>query len=276
MEYEAHAKINLLLNVLGRRPDGYHELCTIMHAIDLCDTVSLEPAKKISVEADVPLPERSAARRAAEAYRDAAGTGGARISIRCRIPAEAGLGSSSADAAAVLRGMQATYGALSEAELFAIAARIGADVPFCIAGGAALCEGIGERMTRLPAMPLDLLIIKSARGVGTKALFESLALPLPMGNAFAMADALRTGNTAAVPGLVFNALYAPALRFVPEIECFAERLRKEGALAACMTGSGSAVFGIFGSRADAERAKAAFPDAAFARVCRTLPFSPET
>ena len=103
MEYEAHAKINLLLNVLGRRPDGYHELCTIMHAIDLCDTVSLEPAKEISVEADVPLPERSAARRAAEAYRDAAGTGGARISIRCRIPAEAGLGSSSADAAAVLQ-----------------------------------------------------------------------------------------------------------------------------------------------------------------------------
>ena len=114
MEYEAHAKINLLLNVLGRRPDGYHELCTIMHAIDLCDTVTLEPAKEVSVVADVPLPARSAALRAAEAYRATAGTDGARISIRARIPSEAGLGSSSADAAAVLSGMQALYGALSE------------------------------------------------------------------------------------------------------------------------------------------------------------------
>ena len=99
MEYEAHAKINLLLNVLGRRPDGYHELCTIMHAIDLCDTVTVEPATAVSVAADVPLPERSAALRAAEAYRAAAKTDGACITIRARIPSEAGLGSSSADAA---------------------------------------------------------------------------------------------------------------------------------------------------------------------------------
>ena len=276
MEYEAHAKINLLLNVLGRRPDGYHELCTIMHAIDLCDTVTVEPATAVSVAADVPLPERSAALRAAEAYRAAAKTDGACITIRARIPSEAGLGSSSADAAAVLSGMQALYGALSEAELFAIAARTGADVPFCLAGGAALCEGIGERITPLPGMALNLLLVKGARGVSTRALFEGLSLPLPLGDAGGAAAALRAGDVPALAARAFNALTAPAARLVPETARYADRLRAEGALAACMTGSGSAVFGLFESRADAERAKGAFPDAAFTHVCRTLPFSHKT
>ncbi len=276
MEYEAHAKINLFLNVLGRRPDGYHALCTIMHAIDLCDTVFLEPAKEISVSANVALPERSAARRAAEAYQAAAGTEGARIHIHARIPPEAGLGSSSADAAAVLRGMQALYGALSDAALLVLAARIGADVPFCLTGGCALCEGIGERITPLPAMPLDLLIVKGTRGISTKALFESLVLPLPEGDAGAAVAALRAGDKRALAQRVYNALAAPAARFAPETMEFAARLRACGAQAACMTGSGSAVFGIFASHAEAERAKGAFADAAFVQVCRTLPFSAKT
>ena len=276
MEYEAHAKINLFLNVLGRRPDGYHALCTIMHAIDLCDTVFLEPAKEISVSANVALPERSAARRAAEAYQAAAGTEGARIHILARIPPEAGLGSSSADAAAVLRGMQALYGALSDAALLVLAARIGADVPFCLTGGCALCEGIGEQITPLPSMPLDLLIVKGTRGISTKALFESLVLPLPEGDAGAAVAALRAGDKRALAQRVYNALAAPAARFAPETMEFAARLRACGAQAACMTGSGSAVFGIFASHAEAERAKGAFADAAFVQVCRTLPFSAKT
>ena len=276
MEYEAHAKINLFLNVLGRRPDGYHALCTIMHAIDLCDTVFLEPAKEISVSANVALPERSAARRAAEAYQAAAGTEGARIHIHARIPPEAGLGSSSADAAAVLRGMQALYGTLSDAALLVLAARIGADVPFCLTGGCALCEGIGEQITPLPSMPLDLLIVKGTRGISTKALFESLVLPLPEGDAGAAVAALRAGDKRALAQRVYNALAAPAARFAPETMEFAARLRACGAQAACMTGSGSAVFGIFASHAEAERAKGAFADAAFVQVCRTLPFSAKT
>lgn len=276
MEYEAHAKINLFLNVLGRRPDGYHALCTIMHAIDLCDTVFLEPAKEISVSANVALPERSAARRAAEAYQAVAGTEGARIHIHARIPPEAGLGSSSADAAAVLRGMQALYGALSDAALLVLAARIGADVPFCLTGGCALCEGIGEQITPLPSMPLDLLIVKGTRGISTKALFESLVLPLPEGDAGAAVAALRAGDKRALAQRVYNALAAPAARFAPETMEFAARLRACGAQAACMTGSGSAVFGIFASRAEAERAKGVFADAAFVQVCRTLPFSAKT
>ena len=276
MEYEAHAKINLFLNVLGRRPDGYHALCTIMHAIDLCDTVFLEPAKEISVSANVALPERSAARRAAEAYQAAAGTEGARIHIHARIPPEAGLGSSSADAAAVLRGMQALYGALSDAALLVLAARIGADVPFCLTGGCALCEGIGEQITPLPAMPLDLLIVKGTRGISTKALFESLVLPLPEGDAGAAVAALRAGDKRALAQRVYNALAAPAARFAPETMEFAARLRAAGARAPWMTGRGSAGFGIFASHAEAERAKGVFADAAVVQVCRTLPFSAKT
>ena len=275
VEYEAYGKINLLLNVLGKRPDGYHELCTIMHTIDLCDRVRMEPAAATSVTADIPLPLQNAAYRAAEAYRIAAGTDGAKISLQCRIPGEGGLGSSSADAAAVLRGMEALYGALGEERLFSIAATIGADVPFCLAGGAALCEGIGERITPLPPMPLDLLIVKGARGVSTKALFNALALPLPQGDAGAAVAALRAGDRRALAQCVFNALAAPAARVAPETEGYAARLKKHGAIAAAMTGSGSAVFGIFESRTDALRAKEAFSDAAFAQVCRTLPFSPE-
>ena len=243
-----------------------------MHAIDLCDTVFLEPAKEISVSANVALPERSAARRAAEAYQAAAGTEGARIHIHARIPPEAGLGSSSADAAAVLRGMQALYGTLSDAALLVLAARIGADVPFCLTGGCALCEGIGEQITPLPSMPLDLLIVKGTRGISTKALFESLVLPLPEGDAGAAVAALRAGDKRALAQRVYNALAAPAARFAPETMEFAARLRACGAQAACMTGSGSAVFGIFASHAEAERAKGLLRMLRLCRYAARFPF----
>ena len=125
-------------------------------------------------------------------------------------------------------------------------------------------------------MALNLLLVKGARGVSTRALFEGLSLPLPLGDAGGAAAALRAGDVQALAARVFNTLTAPVTRLVPEIARYADRLRAEGALAVCMTGSGSAVFGLFESRADAERAKGAFPDAAFTHVCRTLPFSHKT
>ncbi|MBE5784742.1 MAG: 4-(cytidine 5'-diphospho)-2-C-methyl-D-erythritol kinase [Clostridiales bacterium] len=270
MEIKAYAKVNLLLNVLGKRPDGYHELCTLMHTIDLYDTVTFEPANDIRVLADVPLPEKSAAYKAIEAYKTAASCGGAHVSIKTGIPSEAGLGSSSADAAAVLRAMQKHYGALSGEALFAIAAKIGADVPFCLLGGAALCEGIGEKMTPLPPMPLALLIVKGVKGVSTKALFTSLQLPLPIGDACAAVSALRSGSADALVPHVYNALSAPAAAIAPETEEYKARLLQAGALAAEMTGSGSAVFGIFPSEEAAKHAAARFPDAAFVKPVKTL------
>lgn len=276
MEMKAYAKVNLLLNVCGKRADGYHELCTLMHSIDLYDTVTVEPAADIRVYADVPLPENSAAFRAAAAYKAAGNCGGACITVKTGIPSEAGLGSSSADAAAVLRAMQTHYRALSEDALFSIAAKIGADVPFCLLRGAALCEGIGERMTPLPTMHLPLLLVKGARGVSTKALFSTLALPLPTGDAAAAVRALREGDRDALLPHVYNALAVPAAAIAPETEVFRRRLLASGALAAAMTGSGSAVFGIFPSEAAAEKAAAAFGDAAFVKAVKTLSISKET
>lgn len=276
MEMKAYAKVNLMLNVCGRRSDGYHDLATVMHAIDLYDTVTIEPAEDIRISADVPLPERSAAYKAVAAYKNAANCGGAHVYIKTGIPSEAGLGSSSADAAAVLRAMQRHYGALSEEALFAIAAKIGADVPFCLLGGCALCEGIGEKMTPLPTVPLHLLIVKGERGVSTKALFTSLQLPLPMGDAHAAAAAIRNGNRDSLLPHIYNALAEPAAAIAPETKAYKARLADAGALAAEMTGSGSAVFGIFPTEEAAQQAAALFPDAAFVKAVKTLCNSSET
>lgn len=270
MEMKAYAKVNLMLNVCGRRSDGYHDLATVMHAIDLYDTLIFEPAADIRVTADVPLPEKSAAYKAVEAYKTAANCGGAHVHIKTGIPSEAGLGSSSADAAAVLRAMQTCYNALSEETLFTIAATIGADVPFCLLGGAALCEGIGERMTPLPTLPLHLLIVKGEKGVSTKALFTSLKLPLPMGDAAAAAAALQSGSRDSLLPHVYNALAAPAAAIAPETQEYKMRLLHAGALAAEMTGSGSAVFGIFPTEEAANKAAALFPGAAFVKAVKTL------
>ena len=121
-------------------------------------------------------------------------------------------------------------------------------------------------------MPLDLLIVKGTRGISTKALFESLVLPLPEGDAGAAVAALRAGDKRALAQRVYNALAAPAARFAPETMEFAARLRACGAQAACMTGSGSAVFGIFASHAEAERAKGLLRMLRLCRYAARFPF----
>ena len=147
----APAKINLTLEVLKKRTDGYHDLRTVMHSIDVCDTVTVELSEAndggIIVECTTPLPPVNTAFTAARLFREKTGCGGVRIQIKKRIPSEAGLGGASADAAAVLHGMQQLFGSISRDELYDIAKRVGADVPFCLHGGCALCEGIGEKLT---------------------------------------------------------------------------------------------------------------------------------
>ena len=139
----APAKINLTLEVLKKRTDGYHDLRTVMHSIDVCDTVTVELSEAndggIIVECTTPLPPVNTAFTAARLFREKTGCGGVRIQIKKRIPSEAGLGGASADAAAVL---------------YDIAKRVGADVPFCLHGGCALCEGIGEKLTPAPSAAL--------------------------------------------------------------------------------------------------------------------------
>ena len=266
---KAYAKINLTLDVLNKRPDGYHELRGIMHTVDIHDTVTVEKSDAVEVESTLFLTENSAAGRAAEAYRSLSGCG-ARIHIEHHIPSEAGLGSASADAAGVLMGMDRLYHAVNREKLYDIAASVGADVPFCLMQGCALAEGIGEQLTPLPRMELELLIVKGERGVSTKELFSSLSLPVEHPDNEAALNAVRLADRRALTKLAFNSLEAPASAIRPEIMEYRARLLEHGAQSAFMTGSGAAVVGIFPSRKAAEAALPYFEDCAFRRVCRTV------
>ncbi len=268
MKFEARAKINLSLDVLFKRADGYHELRTVMAETSLCDDVFAEAAEELCVESSVPLPPDNTAMRAASLYMARYGCGGAHIYIEKRIPSEAGLGGASADAAAVLRAMQSLYGApAAEAELYSLARQVGADVPFCLHGGTALCEGIGERITSLAPVHAHVLLVKGERGVSTGELFRSLSLPLAHPDTSGILNAIAQSELPKLGSRLFNALEAPAAALVPEIARYKSRLLAAGALGACMSGSGSCVFGLFESEESAQRALADLSDAPFAHLC---------
>ena len=270
IQERACAKVNLTLGVTGRRSDGYHTLDSLMVTTDLCDDVTVTRCREVIVTCTgMFLPYRNTLRAAAERYRALTGRG-ARIHVYKRIPAEAGLGGGSADAAAVLRGMQRLYGEAEERDLYDIALRVGADVPFCLQGGLCRAQGVGEVLTpfRLGA-PLHLVLAKPAAGVSTRALFERLNLPQPLPDTARAMAALSGGDVRALGPLLCNALQAEAEALVPEIGTLRQRLLALGALGACMTGSGSAVFGLFETAEAAAAACAAIaeePTCAFARV----------
>ena len=150
----AHAKVNLALEALGRRPDGYHDVATVLQTISLHDEITLTPAPDLSLRCDVPGLDGpgNLAWRAADLLRSDTGTrAGAAIALRKRVPVAAGLGGGSSDAAATLRGLDALWGlGLGLDRLTTLAARLGADVPFFVRGGTALAQGFGERVTPLP------------------------------------------------------------------------------------------------------------------------------
>ena len=270
IQERACAKVNLTLGVTGRRRDGYHTLDSLMVTTDLCDDVTVTRCREVIVTCTgMFLPYRNTLRAAAERYRALTGRG-ARIHVYKRIPAEAGLGGGSADAAAVLRGMQRLYGEAEERDLYDIALRVGADVPFCLQGGLCRAQGVGEVLTpfRLGA-PLHLVLAKPAAGVSTRALFERINLPQPLPDTARAMAALSGGDVRALGLLLCNALQAEAEALVPEIGTLRQRLLALGALGASMTGSGSAVFGLFETPEAAAAACAAIaeePACAFARV----------
>lgn len=266
----AYAKINLTLGVLYKRTDGYHALDSIMQTIDLYDSVTIERANDIVVTSTgMLLPYDNTIRRAAERYRALTGRG-AQIRVVKRIPAEAGLGGGSADAAAVLNGLQKIYGEVDEKTLYEIGASVGADVPFCMRGGTQRAEGIGDVLTPIRGMKLHLVIAKPREGVSTKKLFSLLKLPRTMPDTTACMRALGEGNLDALCPLLFNALEEPAVELVPEIGRVKTALLQAGAHAASMTGSGSAVFGLFGTKEEAEAALPALSEFAFSAVCESI------
>ena len=172
----ACAKINLSLSVLGKREDGYHELDTVMQSVDLSDTVYIEKCRGILTDCKGISAEENIAARAARLFCEKTGAEGCKIKIEKRIPAAAGLGGGSADAAAVLAGLNRLYKTgISKTELCEIAVKIGADVPFLIAGGTARARGIGEKLT--PLMPLKdcwFLLAKAEEKPSTAEMFSRL------------------------------------------------------------------------------------------------------
>ncbi len=260
---KAYAKINLALDIVGRRPDGYHELSTVMQRISLADEVTLsERGDGLSVRCDtpgVPTDESNIVCRIASAFSRHTGIDvkGICFTIRKNIPSGAGLGGGSSDGAAALELLDRHFGTqLTEEEKIAIAAPVGADIPFFIYGQTALCEGIGERIT--PLQPLDghIVVIKPPFSISTPAAFaaydaleETEHPDIP-----ALCAAIRSGDLRRTAALLGNSLQRPAAARYPRVEALIGALIRHGALGAAMTGSGSAVFGIFKEEKTARRA----------------------
>ncbi len=274
MRIDAFAKINWTLDVVSKRPDGYHNLDTIMQSISLHDTLEIERAGSIDVQVDctgVPNGTANLAHRAAEAYFALAGiSGGANVHITKRIPSAAGLGGGSTDAAAVLRALEVLYEPLDEEKLKKAAVSIGADVTFCLNGGLARATGIGEILEPHEAGRVWLLLVKPACGVPTAEVFSRLALPLNKHPETAKALlALKRGDLSSLSGLLFNALEPVTGAMAPEIAQIKAGLIARGALGASMTGSGSCVFGVFQDEKSACAALPYFKDMDFSMVVHT-------
>ena len=259
VSFLAPAKLNLSLQVFGKRPDGYHHIRSVMVPVSLYDEVTVEEAPPgITVECDapgIPTDGTNSCHKAATLFLAWSGApAGVRVRIRKSIPAESGLGGGSSDAAAALKGLIALTGKHPPAEeLSAMAARIGADVPFFLPGGAALVEGFGERLTPLPwDVPFHVVIVRPAFGFSTREGYARLGREPGEAPPSSGIPSFRTlSDVAAAVRNDFEEAWGPAC---PEIAEIKGGLTAVGALAAGLTGSGSAVFGIFASEAAAREA----------------------
>ncbi len=266
----APAKLNLFLEVLGRRPDGYHEIVTVMHEIDLADDVEVAlapgpgPRVDLAVEGDplVPAGAENTAHAAARLFLERFAPGAA-VSIRLekRVPAGAGLGGGSSDAAAVLRALPRLLGVAPDAEeLGAVAARVGSDVPFFLAGGGtAIARGRGERIERIDSRPdIEFVLATPPFPSPTAAVYSALSFPLtpPARVPTILVDWLRRRQGRGDRGKVFfNRLEEPAFRIVPGLREFRDRIAAaSGSEAVRMTGSGSTFFLALASEESAEEA----------------------
>ena len=265
MQLEAHAKINWSLDITGLREDGYHLMDMLMQPVTLSDTITLLPAPDLSLVTDgTPLlkaDERHLALRAARLLKEHTGyPAGARITVYKRIPVGAGLGGGSADAAAVLYGLNRLWGTgLSSAELETLGLQLGADIPFCLRGGLTRTRGIGEQMENLPCGRFfPVIIIQPCRGLSTRDVFHAFHEQgdTPHPDTETSAAALADGDLVRLRRSLGNVLQPVSVRMRPEIGRAVQRLKDSGAEVALMTGSGSAVFGVYRTPA---RARAALP-----------------
>lgn len=249
----APAKVNLSLRILGRRPDGYHDLDTVMQKLDLCDVVTLRLTDESGIvlrclDSDLPEDRSNIVWRAAEAFLAACewGKGGVDITLEKNIPVAAGLGGGSSDAGTVLVGLNRLLGAgFTIEELIALARPLGADVPFFVTDyGAVRAEGIGDRMIVVQSLK-DCTVVLANPGfsVSTRWVYEKYALTM-IDKDSKLYDCQKNLNHV-LPYAGNNDLERVTLSFYPEIEALKQKLLNEGASFVLMSGSGPTVFGIF-------------------------------
>ena len=274
---KAPAKVNYLLDVIRRRPDGYHDLRMVMQRVNLCDdiAITLTDTPEITVtcgKTGVPDGAGNIAWKAARALLDLAGGGqGAAIDITKNIPVAAGLGGGSSDAASVLMGMNELLGlGLSEQRLMEIGLKLGADVPFFIFKQAALAEGVGEQLTPMPSMPqVWVLLVNPGVHVSTAWVYQNLQLT----NRGELAKLPHFyGTIEDVCAILSNDLESVTIPAFPVIADIKAAMLRLGALGAMMSGSGPTVFGLFRDRESAERARETLIDGTgwFAAVAETI------
>lgn len=279
----AHAKINLYLDVVGKREDGYHNLETIFHSIGLHDDVIIrkQDTKDITVHCEhpaVPSDTRNLAYRAAQHLNDVVGgIGGIAIDIQKRIPVAAGLAGGSADAAAVLHGVNELFElGFTQETLMLFGAQLGADVPFCLHGGAAFGQGIGDQLTPLPALPdLPLLLLNPGIEIPTAAVFKNLNFSLTKRKKkdIIIRTYIEKGDVLGIGKNLYNLLEMPVFSQYPEIAVLKTELSTQaGCYGALMSGSGATLFAMMRDTETAHRSESHFKNKV--RFCTTTVTSP--
>ena len=264
MRLQAFAKINLGLDVLGKREDGYHEVRMIMQTIRMYDQLdmrkSVEPGIHLTTNKKyIPVDENNLVWRATKLMMDTCGIiEGVSIHLHKVIPVAAGMAGGSSDAAATLVGMNRLFHCgLSKEKLMELGVQIGADVPYCVLRGTALAEGIGEKLTVLPPMPdCWILIGKPGISVSTKYVYTTLDLNTDTvhPDIDGMKKALEDGNLYGITERMGNVLQDVTIPAYPEVERIKEQMKTLGAVNAMMSGSGPTVFGIFDNEEKAQEA----------------------
>jgi 4-diphosphocytidyl-2-C-methyl-D-erythritol kinase len=270
---KARAKINVALDVVGKRADGYHELKTVMQTLYLHDVVTIKKVRKenylkLSCSKDwLPTDERNLAYRAADYMLKTYGLdSGVYIELEKNIPVAAGLAGGSSDCAAVLVGMRNLYNLpLSLNDLAETGVRFGADVPYCVKRGTMLAEGIGERLTRLPPFPdAHVLLVKPPVSVSTAEVFGEYVLENRRIEFDGLLKFIAEKNLCGICSMMENALESVTARKFGIITDIKETMAQNGALGCLMSGSGPTVFGLFDGTEDVRKAanavRARFPE----------------
>lgn len=284
---KAYAKINLGLDVIRKRPDGYHDVSMIMQTVNLHDTLNIKKTKFKSIILRsnlyyLPNDRRNLVYKAVELFcENYPIRSGLSIHINKKIPVAAGLAGGSADAAATLKGLNSMFQTgLSLEELMSLGIKLGADVPYCLLMGTALSEGIGEILNPLPPMPdCYILLVKPNVSISTKCVYKNLRLDedkIRHPDIPSMIESLKENNLHKLASYMDNILESVTAKEYPVIENIKEIMKNRGALTSLMSGSGPTVFGIFNDQVKAENTYRYFKSSRYGKqVYLARPYIPK-